>query len=202
MYRWRHMTDEEREKALAFRKQMDRPWHGPPHRSGWQTTQYHISAAGYEHEPIIGTTPERMDEFAHEMLKTLSEAAAIVHVWCILPNHYHALVTVSELRDLMAHLGKLHGRTSFAWNKQDVARGRHCWHRASDRAMRGERHFWASVNYIHHNPVRHGYVNKWQEWPWSSVHAYMAEVGREEVEVKWKEYPVLKYGDGWDDPAL
>jgi putative transposase len=202
MYRWRRMTDEAREKTLALRKQLERPWHGPPHRSGWQTTQYHISAACYEHAPVIGTTFERMDEFTRRIQATFSDAAVVLHAWCILPNHYHALVTASDLEGLMTHLGKLHGRISFAWNKQEGVQGRHCWHRASDRAMRGERHFWATVNYIHHNPVRHGYVRRWQDWPWSSVRSYMAEVGREEVESNWEEYPVLKYGDGWDDPDL
>ena len=187
---------------LAFRQQMERPWHGPPHREGWQTTQYHITAACYEHAPIIGHSPERMDAFTGALLTALSEARAQVHVWCVLPNHYHALVTTDELKPLTTALGQLHGHPSFLWNKEDDVRGRHCWHRATDRAMRGERHFWATVNYIHHNPVRHGYVSKWQDWPWSSVHAYMAELGREEMEARWREYPVLKYGEGWDDPDL
>jgi putative transposase len=126
----------------------------------------------------------------------------VIHVWCVLPNHYHALVTASDLENLMTRLGKLHGQTSFDWNKQDGTRGRHCWHRASDRAMRGERHFWATVNYVHHNPVRHGYVKEWKEWPWSSAHAYMEELGREKVEANWKAFPLLQYGDGWDDPEL
>jgi putative transposase len=202
MYRWRRMTDEEREKTLSIRKQMERPWHGPPHRKGWQTTQYHLSAACYEHAPIIGESLNRMDEFTHRLQAAFAEAAATVHVWCILPNHYHALVTVSDLRGLTTRLGKLHGSVSFDWNKQDDARGRHCWHRASDRAMRGEGHFWATINYIHHNPVRHGYVKKWQDWPWSSVHSFMAELGRAKAEEIWKAYPVLEYGKGWDDPKL
>lgn len=202
MYRWRNMTDEEREKTLAFRQRLERPWHGPPHREGWQTTQYHITAACYEHAAIIGTSPERMDEFTGQLLAAFTEGETLLHSWCVLPNHYHALVTTSELKGVMKSLGLLHGRTSFAWNKDDDSRGRHCWHRASDRAMRGESHFWATVNYVHHNPVRHGYVRKWQDWPWSSVHAYQAEAGRDEMETKWREYPLLSYGDGWDDPAL
>jgi putative transposase len=143
-----------------------------------------------------------MDEFTGKLLRSLADSGVTLHVWCILPNHYHALVTASDLRKLTKHLGRLHGGTSFTWNKEDARRGRHCWHRASDRAMRGEGHFWATVNYVHHNPVRHGYVKKWQDWPWSSVHAYMDEVGRQKVEDVWKAYPILKYGEGWDDPGL
>ena len=196
------MTDEERERILALRQQLKRPWHGPPHRKGWQTTQYHISAACYEHVPIVGAATERMDDFAGKLLETLAEAAVTLHAWCVLPNHYHVLVTASDLRELTRRLGKLHGGTSFDWNKQDEMPGRCCWHRASDRAMRGEGHFWATVNYVHNNPVRHGYVKKWQDWPWSSAHAYIAEMERTKVEEIWKGFPVDKYGDGWDDPGL
>jgi putative transposase len=42
------------------------------------------------------------------------------------------------------------------------------------------------VNYIHHNPVRHGYVAKWQEWPWSSARDYLSRVGDEEALKRWK----------------
>jgi putative transposase len=144
-----------------------------------------------------------MDAFAIRLQAALADADATSHVWYLLPNHYHCLVTISDLRLLTKQIGRLHGGTSFDWNAEDGQDGaRHCWHRASDRAMRGERHFWATVNYVHHNPVRHGYVKKWQDWPWSSSHAYVTEMGREKAEEIWKGYPVDRYGDGWDDPAM
>ena len=33
------------------------------------------------------------------------------------------------------------------------------------------RHF----DYIHYNPVKHGYVNKVIEWPWSTFHRYLSQ---------------------------
>ena len=38
--------------------------------------------------------------------------------------------------------------------------------RIVERAMRSDRHFWATLNYAHHNPVHHGYVARWTDWPW------------------------------------
>jgi putative transposase len=46
--------------------------------------------------------------------------------------------------------------------------------------------------------VHHGYVKRWQDWPYSSVHQYLEQIGRERAEQIWKEYPVLDYGKGWD----
>ena len=80
----------------------------------------------------------------------------------------------------------------------DQTRGRKVWYRCFDREIRSERHFWASVNYIHHNPVHHGYVEKWEEWPWSSASEYLRQIGREEAVRIWQKYPILDYGKGWD----
>jgi putative transposase len=55
------------------------------------------------------------------------------------------------------------------------------------------------VNYIHHNPVKHGYAEKWEDWPFSSASGFLEEVGREQAVEFWKRYPVLDYGRGWDD---
>lgn len=118
--------------------------------------------------------------------------------WCVLPNHYHVLVKTSELKSLVAALARLHGGTSFLWNKEENMRGRQVWHGVSDRAMRSDSHFWATMNYIHHNPVKHGYVTSWDEWPFSSAVGYLDGVGRKEAAEIWKRYPILDYGKGWD----
>jgi putative transposase len=54
------------------------------------------------------------------------------------------------------------------------------------------------VNYIHNNPVHHGHVDKWQDWPWPSATDFLDRVGREMAEKIWREYPILDYGKKWD----
>jgi putative transposase len=39
--------------------------------------------------------------------------------------------------------------------------------------IRDEKDFETHVNYIHYNPVKHGYVTKVKEWPYSSFHKYV-----------------------------
>jgi len=84
------------------------------------------------------------------------------------------------------------------WNGEENQRGRQVWHNCLDRGIKLHRHFWASVNYIHHNPVHHGYVDKWQEWPWSSAARFLERVGQETASKIWREYPILDYGKKWD----
>lgn len=56
--------------------------------------------------------------------------------------------------------------------------------------MRSDGHLWATVNYIHHNPVKHGYVTRWDEWPFSSASAYLNDVGRDEAAKIWNDFPM------------
>ena len=61
--------------------------------------------------------------------------------------------------------------------RRDEQRGRQVWHRAAETEMKSDRHFWASLNYVLHNAVRHGYVEHWQDWPHSNADRYLSEVG-------------------------
>ena len=200
MYDWHDITPDEREKRLLRRKSEGWSWHGPPHpivAEGW----YHLSAACYYHEPIIGAQKGRMADFALKLRAALQqgEVENPVAAWCVLPNHYHALAHAKNVKLVAASLAKLHGSVSFVWNGEDNTRGRKNWHSVMDRAMRSEDHYWAVMNYIHHNPVKHGYVKRWQDWPHSSVHDFMKKYPREVVEALWRQYPVLEMGKGWDD---
>jgi putative transposase len=39
--------------------------------------------------------------------------------------------------------------------------------------IRGDNDYENHVDYIHFNPVKHGYVNKATEWPFSTIHDYI-----------------------------
>jgi putative transposase len=42
-----------------------------------------------------------------------------------------------------------------------------------EHAIRDEEDFRRHVDYIHFNPVKHGYVQKVADWPYSSFHQYV-----------------------------
>jgi len=200
-YLWRQLTPKQREELLAWRKGRRYPWHSPPHLPNFGHLRFLVSAACYEHRPHIGHSPERMDNFSRDLLAALM-AGATQFTWCVLPNHYHALVEAPDIRRLVRALGQLHGRVSHEWNGEELTRGRKVFFRAADRAMRSDRHYWATLNYVHHNPVHHGYVKRWTDWRWSSATEYLAQTGAEQARRSWLEYPLRDYGKGWDDPGL
>ena len=201
MYDWRRMSQAEREAAVANRKGARLPWHGPPHDFRDEGT-FHLSAACFEHAPFIGTSVERMAACEAELVETLGTCCETVYAWCVLPNHYHTLVETLNLKGTTTALGEFHGRTSYRWNGEEGTRGRTVWHRCADRGIRSERHFWTTMNYVHHNPVHHGYTADWEAWPFSSARDFIEAVGRREAVRIWRVYPIRDYGKGWDDASL
>ena len=197
MYEWRKMTQAQRADVLRQRRQCRRPWHSPPH-FGTEPDLYHISAACYEHRQII-STPERLTEFEAKLLSGLAESGvAEVRAWVVLPNHYHLLLKTS-LPEFGKWIGRVHNQTSTKWNGEDCERGRKVWHRYSDRRIRGDIHYYRTLNYIHANPVKHGFAAKSREWPWSSYATYETQFGRDTLVQWWRDYPITGYGKGWDD---
>ncbi|MEK6299904.1 MAG: transposase [Acidobacteriota bacterium] len=198
MYDYRKMTLAQRAEIVERRRRRHQPLHSPPHWDLGISNIYFVSAACFDHARIIGKDPARMSQCEEHVLLACREAGTTIHAWCVLPNHYHLLVQSDDLKLFTKVLGQSHGRSSHAWNLEDATHGRKVWHRCFDRAIRSDRHFWATVNYIHHNPVHHGYVDKWQDWLWSSASEFLERVGANEATRIWREYPILDYGKKWD----
>ena len=110
MYNWRNMTDAQRADVLRQRQLGGQPWHGPPH--GLEKHWHHISAACFEHAPFLGSSAPRMAAFERDLVQTLNASCQRLIAWCVLPNHYHALVQCVSVPLCRQALGKMHGRSS------------------------------------------------------------------------------------------
>ena len=196
MYEYRAMTPEQRKAAIEERERRGYPWHRPPHPE--TAGQYRIvTGTCFEHRKHLNDR-ERLEWFENELLEKLKAMGRPCAAWVVLPNHYHVLPEIEDFRGFNAKMGQLHGKTSFVINGEDHARGRQVWYKCQDRVMRSRAHSYTSLNYIHHNPVKHGYVKKWQDWPFSSAHWYLLTKGRDWVLKLWRDYPLKGYGEKWD----
>jgi putative transposase len=197
MYEYRKLSEEERAAVVAERINRGYPPHRPPHPIA-TPGDFLITAACYEHAPYINT-PERRDELMQEILQQTSDHGIAIKGWVVLPHHYHFLGYVPEVDDLSPAIRKIHGPSAVAWNRVDHTAGRKVWFNYSDRAIRSERHYYTTLDYIHYNPVKHGLVNSPYDWPWSSIGWYVEYYGRDWLRDAWVTYPVLDYRSGWDD---
>jgi putative transposase len=109
---------------------------------------------------------------------------------CILPDHIHAVWALPEADTDFATRWSLiksgFSRGLDAQPRSDskiLKREKGIWQRRYwEHAIRNDADFERHVDYIHFNPVKHGYVTHVVDWPHSSFHRY---VERGELVADW-----------------
>ena len=103
----------------------------------------------------------------------------------LLPDHFHAIWTMptedenfsSRISVVKALFSKQIEREGEAVTASRTARReRGIWQRRFyDHLIRDERDLQNHIDYIHINPVKHGYVERVHDWPHSSFHRYVRQ---------------------------
>jgi putative transposase len=199
MYEYRKLTPEQRAELVQQRRARGFPPHSPPHPVHDQPF-YLLTATCYGHVCHMQAKCRRQ-QVLDALFEQFITSGMEIRAWVVLPNHYHLLVHVTDFDALGGIFRSVHGPASRQWNLEDTAPGRKVWYRFADRAIRSERHYYTTLNYIHFNPVKHGWVESPYDWAESSVHWYLEHYGREWLRDLWTRYPVRDYGRGWDDSS-
>jgi putative transposase len=196
MYEYRNLTPEEQAKIVCDRTAKGYPPHSPPHLV--QDYEYYlITATCYEHKCRMNSTLRRQ-QLLNQLFDILINEGMEILAWVILPNHYHLLMHGVTFKKLSPLLRSIHGPLARQWNLEDNITGK-LWCSYCDRAIRCERHYYTTLNYIHYNPVKHNWTNSPYNWIESSIHWYLENYGKDWLRSSWVEYPVKDYGKGWDD---
>lgn len=100
----------------------------------------------------------------------------------IMPDHLHAIWTLPEgdadfatrwsliKSGFSRSIPKIETRNeSRLWKGERGIWQRRYW----EHSIRDDRDFGHHVDYIHYNPVKHGYVNRPVDWPYSSIHRFI-----------------------------
>lgn len=127
---------------------------------------YHVTARG------TGRMVIYRDEIDYR--RFLAVVAAVVreqhlrcHAYCLMPNHYHLVVT-TELANLSVALRQLNGIYAQRWNQRHQRVGHVFQGRFFAQLVQDGQYFLAACRYVVRNPVRAGLVAAPEDWPWSS----------------------------------
>ncbi len=109
---------------------------------------------------------------------TRAERPFRIDAWVVLPDHLHCVWTLPEGdADYSTRWSVIKARFSRAVREgarrpSHVARReRAVWQRRFwEHHIRDERDYAAHIRYRHANPVKHGFVDRPENWPHSSVH--------------------------------
>ncbi|MCF6209995.1 MAG: transposase [Gammaproteobacteria bacterium] len=125
---------------------------------------------------------ERINDLREAMRSVRAERPFTMNAVVVLPDHLHCIWTLPSgdadysmrWREIKSHFSRrvplLESRSMGRKNKAE--RGiwqRRFWEHTLRDSLDVERH----VDYIHYNPVKHGYADRVVDWPYSSFHRYV-----------------------------
>jgi putative transposase len=143
-----------------------------PHAPIHQLTDrgaYIVTAGTYrKHHLFAGA--ERLTLLHDTLLELAPRYGWRLQAWAVFSNHYHFVAMSPEhphtLRDLVGHL---HSDTARRINALDDAAGRRVWFNYWDTHLTYERSYWTRLQYVHENPVHHGWVQNAVRYRWCSA---------------------------------
>jgi putative transposase len=148
---------------------------------------YFFTVVTCNRQPIL--TREELRQALREGIKKVRQSLPfIIEAWVLLPDHLHAIWTLPE--------GDANYQARWALIKSSVSRRcsqigeeghggsesrkkRHesnVWQRRFwEHCIRDDLDFQRHIDYLHFNPVKHGYVRRVADWPFSSFHRLVTQ---------------------------
>ena len=135
--------------------------------------------------PHCAILVEQRDVLRAAIATVQSRRPFVIAALVLLPDHLHAIfdlrpededfsTRISVMKVLFSKRIAVEDESLSA--SRSVRRERGIWQRRFyEHIIRDERDLQNHIDYIHINPVKHGYVKRVQDWPHSSFHRYVRE---------------------------
>ena len=163
--------------------------HNPPHlfRPG---AKYIITGATYEKRHWL-----KSDEAKERLLKSIyigfNQYRWMLEDWVILDNHYHLMGDAPEdAKTLSLLINDIHKFIAL-WIKKNVTEAENAeiiMYNYWDTCITFEKSYFARLNYIWYNPVKHGYVEDAKDWRFGSYFKRI-KAEQKEIDALRKNYP-------------
>jgi len=160
---------------------------------------YFFTLVTFNRRPLLSSA-ERVAMLREAVRQERERRPFFIDAMVILPDHLHAVWTLPPddadysirwrnikrafTQQLVPYLRGAPGPSRLHKGEQAVWQRRFWEHRVRD-----ERDYANHLDYVHFNPVKHGYVVRAADWPFSSIHRYIragvlpADWGGEGMEV-------------------
>ena len=120
-----------------------------------------------------------IDHFRRVVREVKQNHPFIIHGWVVLPDHMHCVIQLPHedsnftlrWRLIKAGFSKSLPVTEFRSRVRKRRGERGIWQRRFwEHLIKNESDYKAHMDYVHINPVKHGYVKQVLDWPFSTFH--------------------------------
>ena len=131
---------------------------------------YHVTSRGNERKAIFKSLQDR-EKFLSYLESATERYGAVVHVYCLMDNHYHLLLETPlwNLSKIMQHIN---GAYTTYFNTKRERSGHLFQGRYKAILVEADEYAKELSRYIHLNPVRAAMVKNPEEYRWSSCQYY------------------------------
>jgi putative transposase len=144
----------------------------PPH---WFVSDaiYMVTGATLYKEPFLDSDAKRAN-FCETLLERAIVLGWSMKAWAVMPNHYHFVAQSPENAiSLKSLIQGIHSINAKFVNQIDETPGRRVWYNYWDTCIRTEQSYYARMNYVILNPVKHGLVQNPEGYPFSSYRYFL-----------------------------
>ena len=153
--------------------------------------KYWVTGSAYKHRKFF-KDPETKWQMVKILATGCEKFAWQLEDWVILDDHYHLMLRASEdgkktIADLMNNFHKFSAmwiRKHYPEFKAEKRIFCNYW----DKCITYESSYYARLNYLYNNPVKHGYVEKPEDYPFGSFYHRIKEQ-KTYLEELMKKYP-------------
>lgn len=174
--------------------------HRPPH-TYLDHQCYFLTAATYQKIAYINNRSKK-NLLKDLIFQVFNRYQYRLGAWVILDNHYHLLFQASLGRYLPKAIAAIHGKCAIEVNKIDEKPGRKVWYQYWDYCIRNECDYWRHFNYIHQNPIKHGYIDTIKDltaYQFSSFSDWVKKEGKDWIYDCLRKYSIVDFTKDEDD---
>jgi putative transposase len=144
--------------------------HTPPHL--YQAcAKYFITASTYGRKRLLDDPAK--ERLFSSLLRACDKYGWKLDDWVILDNHYHIMTTAPNAEvNLSTFVAEYHKFAALFVKKNNAAARNvpKIFNNYWDTCITYENSYFARLNYIYCNPVKHNYVKNAEEYPWGSFY--------------------------------
>ena len=148
---------------------------------------YFFTVVTHGRRPIL-TSPEIRQALREGISRVRQTMPFSIEAWVLLPAHLHAIWTLMEHDDryaarwalIKSYVTKRCKNLFGSGENASISRNRRkeggVWQRRFwEHVIRDDLDFQRHLDYLHWNPVKHGYVKTPMDWPYSTIHRFVGQ---------------------------